>query len=112
MKKTKTLFIILMLGVIVSGCRTVKGNVGEMPSYPFPAREAQFILNGEPIEFEGEFWFPADDTESLLDSEIFLLGEYRGVQFFIEKTDVRPYKRLYTKFGRNKYRYFETRLAK
>ena len=78
-----------------------------MDIYRFPSIEAEWIQNGDPIEFEGELWYPTDGVENLLDSEMYLVGEYRGVQFFIEKTDVRPYDRLYTKFAQNRFRYFQ-----
>ncbi len=44
-----------------------------------------------------------------MDSEVLLLGEYRNVQFFIDKIDVRPYARLYTKFANNQFRFFKKR---
>ncbi len=75
-------------------------------SFDYPIWEAEWIRSGEPIEFEGELWYPSDDTEILLDNEVFLLDEYKGVEFFIEKTDVRPYNNLFTKFGHNKFRIF------
>ena len=55
-----------------------------------------------------------EDTikKSFLDSEVSVVGEYQSVQFFIDKVDVRPYERLYTKFGRNKFRLFEKRTEK
>ncbi len=86
------------------GCNT-------LPTKPDPVRimnwEPSWIRQGQPIIFEGEKWFPQDDVENLLDSELYFLGEYQGVEFFAEKTDVRPYGRLYTKFAKNKYRLFE-----
>ena len=69
--------------------------------------EAEWIQNGQPVEFEGELWFPADAIENLLDSEVYQVGEYKGVQIFVEFADVRPYNRLYTKFAKNKFRFFE-----
>lgn len=71
--------------------------------------EAEWIRNGEPIKFEGALWFPADDVESFLDAEMRLMGEQNGVQFFVDKVDVRPFNRLYTKFDKNKFRFFEKR---
>ena len=109
----KYIFLVLCAMVIlISGCLTSGGNVGELQSYPFPSREAEWILNGEPIEYETDLWYPKDGVENFLDSEVYLLGEYRGVQLFVEKQDVRPYDRIYTKFGRNQYRYFEKRKTK
>ena len=71
--------------------------------------EPEWVHNGEPIEFEGEKWYPTDEVESLLDPEVYLLGEYRGVKFFIDRTDVKPYSRLYTVFGKDRFRAFEKR---
>jgi len=99
----------LFLTLLMMGCKTSTGNVGQLKSYPVPSLEAEWIRNGEPIEFEGDLWYPADGIESLVDSEVYMLGEYRDVRFFIDKRDVRPYNRLYTKFGRNRFRYFKKR---
>src|SRR3989338_4184938 len=89
------------------GCAQAPGNVGNLQSYLVSSVEAQWIRDGEPLEFEGERWYPADGTEGFLDAEVYSLGEYRGVQFFADKVDVRPFERLYTKFGKNRFRYFE-----
>ena len=101
--------VLMSLVLLCAGCTNSSGNVGDMQSYPLPLAEADWIRNGEPIKFEEEFWYPMDDTENFIDAEVHLSGEYRGVQFFVDKKDVRPYNRLYTKFGKNKYRYFEKR---
>ena len=109
MRLKNILGFVFLLSVFLSGCQTTGGNVGRLHSYLTPSVEAEWIRNGEPIEFEGDLWYPRDDIESFLDSEMDLMGEYRGVQFFTDKIDVRPYNRLYTKFGRNKFRFFEKR---
>ena len=99
---------LIVLGILfLAGCSSTSGNVGQVQSYAFTQSEAPWIKNGEPIEFEGAFWYPQDGIEVLLDSEVNFLGEYKGVAFFSDKVDVRPYKRLYTKFGRNQFRYYE-----
>ena len=72
--------------------------------------EAEWILNGEPIQFEEELWYPIDGVESFLDSEMRLMGEYHNIQFFTDKVDIRPYDRLYTKFDKNKFRFFEKKI--
>ena len=82
-------------------------NDGQLQSYPVSAIEAGWIRNGDPIEFEGHKWYPVNDYEVLRDSEVFQIAEYKGVQVFVEKTAVKPYERLYTKFDKNKFRYFE-----
>ena len=104
----------ITMGILVSmlfiiGCQTTSGNVGHMQSYPITSLEAEWIRDGEPIEFEEERWYPADSVEGFLDSEMMLIGTYRDVQLFIDKVDVRPYARLYTKFGRNQFRFYEKR---
>ncbi len=110
MKKHHWIVLGFILGIMVSGCVPTEarsGNVGQVQSFPVPSKEASWIRNGEPIEFEGELWYPVDGIEALQDSEVLLAGEYRGVQFFVDKIDVRPYNRLYTKFDRNAFRFFE-----
>ncbi len=69
--------------------------------------EPGWIREGHPIEFEGEFWYPVDDVESFLDSEMYLVGRFEKTDFFVDRVDIKPYKHLYTKFGRNKYRMFD-----
>lgn len=94
--------------LVITGCGSrIKGNIGQMAVFRIPTDEAEWIRAGEPIEFEGELWYPRDGFDVLIDAEVFLLGEYQGVQFFAQKLDVRPYNRLYTKFGKNKFRAFE-----
>ena len=93
----------------VTGCQSMRGNAGLIGPPPARSLEAQWIRDGEPIKFENGLWYPADGTENFLDSEMLLVGEYRGVPVFVDKVDVRPYDRLYTKFDRNKFRFFEKR---
>ncbi|NLE64573.1 MAG: hypothetical protein GX606_01510 [Elusimicrobia bacterium] len=71
--------------------------------------EPQWIRDGRPVLFEGEPWFPTDDVENLLDSEVYRVFEDQGVPFFVEETDVRPWARLYTRFSKDRYRAFEKR---
>jgi len=97
-----SIFCILLL----TGCQSTGGNVGRLHSYSMTSMETAWIRNGEPIEFEGASWYPQDGVEGFRDSEMHLLGEHRGVQFFADKVDIRPYDRLYTKFDRNKFRFF------
>ena len=96
--------------VSLVGCRNLSsGNDGQMQSYPAPAIEAGWIRNGEPIGYNGQKWFPTDDVENLLDSEVYQVGEYKGIQVFVDKIDAKPYDRLYTKFAKGKFRYYERR---
>ena len=102
--------MITLVGMIFcAGCQTSGGNVGHLQSYPVASIEAEWIRNGEPILFEEEEWYPADSVEGFMDSEMIPVDIYRDVRFFTDKVDVRPYDRLYTKFGRNQFRFFEKR---
>ena len=108
MKKLMILCGVSVLSAALAGCgATGVNNRGMMPTYEFTNLEAEWIRNGEPIAFEGEMWYPQDGIESLTDSEVLQVGEYRELKVFVDKIDVRPFERLYTKFGVNKYRYFE-----
>ena len=93
--------------VFLAGC--VLPQRGDAPSIVDATQltEPVWIRNGEPIVFEAEDWFPMDEVENLLDSEVYQAGTYRDVPFFIEKTDVRPFDRIYTHFSKNRYRAFE-----
>ena len=96
----------LVVVVFLTGCAgTLSG--ANRTRYPFPAVEPDWIRNGDPIVYEDRSWYPQDDIDVLLDSEVYLLGEYNGVQFFAEKADVRPYGKLYTKFDENRYRIYQ-----
>lgn len=97
--------ILVFIIFILSGCISSGEKIAEI--YPWPKIEAEWIRDAEPIEFEDEFWYPVDNIENLLDEEMLLMGEYNSVKFFVEKKDIKPYERLYTKFGPHKYRIFE-----
>jgi len=102
--------LLFMLTGFGGGCASLNaGNDGQVQSYPIPAIEAGWIRNGEPIEYDGSKWFPVNDYEVLQDSEVYQITEYKGVQVFVERIATKPYDRLYTKFEKNKFRYFERR---
>ena len=103
------LFLILAFSAfLAAGCvHGPSGNDGQLQSYPYPVIEAGWIRNGEPVVYDSHQWFAVDDIENLMDSEVYQIGEYKGVQIFVDKTDAKPYDRVYTKFARGKFRYFE-----
>jgi len=110
MKINRAWVFLLLLTGVWGGCASVNnGNDGQVQSYPSPVIEAGWIRNGEPIEYDGHKWYPVNDYEVLQDSEIYQVSEYKGVQVFVEKIATKPYERLYTKFDKNKFRYFERR---
>jgi len=100
--------LLFMLTGFLGGCASVNsGNDGQVQSYIAPVIEAGWIRDGEPIEYDGYKWYPANDYEALQDSEVFQISEYRGVQVFVEKIATKPYERIYTKFDKNKFRYYK-----
>jgi len=109
MRSRSMLTLSLLSAVFAAGC--VNGhtgnNDGQLQSYPYPAVEAGWVRNGEPIEYGGQRWFPVNDVEVLMDSEVTPIGEYKGMQIFVDKIDTKPYDRIYTKFAKNKFRYYE-----
>lgn len=107
MKKNQNILAVFLLAGLTASCSGLSGNSGRLPSYPVPDVEAAWIRNGESLVFEGEKWAPERAVEILSDDEVMIVGEDRGVQIFIEKVDIRPYNRLYTKFARNKFRIFK-----
>ncbi len=101
-------FALVSMFMLGAGCASTGGNTGIVQSYAFASVEPLWVRNGEPVVYDGKKWYPRDDVEILQDSEIFLIGEYRNVQIFVDKLDVKPYERLYTKFGINRYRYYSS----
>jgi hypothetical protein len=93
--------------LLISGCVLSQGEAEKSITSSYPLTEPEWVRNGQPIEFEGTPWYPTDNVEGLLDSEVYQVGEYKGVAFFIDKVDVRPFDRLYTRFAKNRYRAFE-----
>jgi len=100
----KIVMMAILLGL--AGCSHLEQNAGQMAMFQIPEQEAQWIQDGEPIVYEGQQWYPEDRFDVLLDSEVYFKGAYRDVPFFVQKIDVRPYRKIFTKFGRNKFRIF------
>ena len=103
----KKVLFYMMCVVMLGACSHVERNAGSMGKYGVPDMEAQWIRDGEPLVFEGEEWLPQDRFDILMDSEVYFAGEYREVPVFIDKVDVKPYHKIFTKFGRNKFRVFK-----
>lgn len=99
--------VLFMMLLVFAGCAGLRQHdSGLIQSYGSPVIEAAWIRNGQPLIFENHEWYPVDDTETLLDNEVFQVGEYQGVAVFVEKIDARPYDRLYTKFAKGRFRYY------
>ena len=113
LKGNKIVILLAVFGLsfLLAGCQTTGKTANGISFQVSDSSEAQWIRNGEPIEYEGKHWYPVDGIESFLDSEMLLVGEHLGVQYFVDKVDVRPFGRLYTKFDKNKFRFFELRMS-
>jgi hypothetical protein len=108
MRKFLIFSFIILSTIVVSGCSFPKSGDNVMV-VPVPISEPAWIRSGEPIQFEGENWYPTDEVENLMDNELDEAGTYRDVTFFLAKTDVKPFDRIYTRFAKGRYRAFEKR---
>lgn len=110
-KTTKVLvmFVLLATAASLAGCQGAATSIRKDVAFLVPELEASWIRDGQPLIFEDEAWIPTDDIEVLTDKEVYLMGEYKKIQFFVEKADVRPYDRLYTKFAENRFRAYTKR---
>lgn len=95
--------------LILGGCGSSGESAANVMLYKVVSPEPEWIRNGEPVEFESDLWYPLDTVDVLLDSEVVPVGTYRDVEIFTQRLDVRPYSRVYTKFGKNKFRVFESK---
>ncbi len=106
MKKILMAVLFLVTGV-VAGCVMPQRDDNQGLITVTQLTEPVWIRNGEPVSFESEDWFPTDEVENLLENEVFQIGMYRDMPLFVERADVRPFERLYTRFSRNRYRAFQ-----
>ncbi|MFH1202472.1 MAG: hypothetical protein V1674_06255 [Candidatus Omnitrophota bacterium] len=95
---------IIFLGLVIFGC--VSYAPGKFRG-DFPVKEDSWIREGEPLIFENKPWHPTEDIEILLDSEMDLMGVYKNVPFYVEKRQIKPFDRIYSKFGNHRYRMFK-----
>lgn len=100
-------FMLILMCCVLFGCSQTTYNAGTAGKFSIPSVEALWIQEGRPIEFDGKLWYPQDLFDVLVDSELYFKGEYQEVPFFVEKIDVQPYNKIYTKFGRNKFRIYK-----
>jgi hypothetical protein len=76
------------------------------PREKVPA-EPDWIREGQPLVYEGANWLPQRRSEVFAESDLEQVGEYRGVPFFAERADLKPYATLYTTLGPYEYRAFK-----
>lgn len=101
--------VVILMTLTGAGCgmpsRGLDGNV----NVSVVAMEPEWIRNGEPIEMEQTSWYPTDEVERLMENEVVRIGQFRDVAVLVERVDVKPYARLYTRFEKGRYRAFEPR---
>lgn len=103
--KGKCFFLLVMLLALILFAGCAGGAMGRyIRSYPI--READWIRDGKPIIYEGLNWHPTENIENHLDKEMEYVGEFQRVPFYVERRQIKPYNRIYTKFGYHKYRVF------
>lgn len=93
--------LVLMMGL--TGCHSVRSRSNDALNAAQWVEPA-WVRNAEPVEFEGQSWFPTDNVENLLEYEVYQAGVYRDRPFFIDRQDVRPFERIYIRFAPDKYR--------
>ncbi len=98
-RKILSILTMISFSFCLLGCGAEFFRKKEPKMYSFPEVEARWIRLGQPIEFETEQWYPQDSIDIFLDKEVYLIGNYNGIEVFAEQADVRPYNRIYTKFG-------------
>jgi hypothetical protein len=97
------IFLVSLFFIILSGCTSTSGgNYGR----DYALREADWIKEGKPIIFDSRTWNPTEYIENHLDSEMDYVGEFQKVPFYVERRQIKPYNRIYTKFDYHKYRLF------
>jgi hypothetical protein len=107
MKYSHVIMMVVMGAAGLSGCQFPKSGVDPLALTGAPLTEAAWIRNGEPIQFEGENWYPMDEVENLLENEVIQVGVYREVPFYLDRADVKPFDRVYTRFLKNRFRAYE-----
>ena len=103
------LAVVFLLVFAGAGCSLPSRSLDSNVNASTAITEPEWIRNGEPVEIEQASWYPTDEVERLMDNEVFQIGKYKDVPVFIERVDVKPYARVYTRFEKGRYRAFEPR---
>jgi hypothetical protein len=104
MKLVKFLFafsILISLGLIL-GCEVPTAYTRAQ----FAVNEPPWIREGQPIIYNNQNWYPSEEVENFTDGEMEYVATYNDAPFYVEKRQVKPFNRIYTKFGYHKYRIF------
>lgn len=94
---------VLFLAVALSGC--IAGSAGRR-NIDYAIKEAGWIKEGKPIIHDDKSWYATEYIENHLDNEMEYVGEFQSVPFYVERRQIKPYNRIYTKFDYHKYRVF------
>ncbi len=95
--------LVVFLAVVLAGC--IAGSGGRR-NVDYAIKEAGWIKDGKPIIHDNRSWYPTEYIENHLDGEMEYVGEFQSVPFYVERRQIKPYNRVYTKFDYHKYRVF------
>ena len=104
-----SLYMLVIVGwLLFPRCASMGNNSGnEVGGFSYSAVEPSWIRDGELLEFDNQIWYPQDSVDLFTDDEVMPIGKYKEATIFVDKVDIKPYDRLYTKFGKNKFRLFK-----
>jgi hypothetical protein len=105
--RRKQFIIALFLILIFSLAGCAAGYLNKPHDYT--TKEADWIRNGQPITYDNKKWYPTEYIENHLDVEMEYAGEFQKVPFYVERRQIKPFNRIYTKFDYHKYRLFTER---
>ncbi len=95
-----------MLALLIFGFAGCAANQSGALNKDFTTREAGWVKEGKPIIFESRSWYPTEYIENHVDSEMDYVDQFQNVPFYVERRQIKPFDRIYTKFDYHKYRLF------
>lgn len=104
--KARSCILFVLLVFMAVGCAGGQA-VGRRADYAI--KEADWVREGKPVIYENKNWYPSEYIENHLDNEMERIGEFQEVPFYVERRQIKPFNRLYTKFDYHKYRLFIAR---
>lgn len=99
-------FIIFILLFFISSLLGCVAGSSSRRYGDYAMKEADWIKEGRPLINKNNKWYPTEYIENHLDSEMEYVGEFQQVSFYVERRQIKPYNRIYTKFEYHKYRRF------
>ncbi|MEW6008659.1 MAG: hypothetical protein AB1629_03400 [Candidatus Omnitrophota bacterium] len=95
--------LVLFLAIVLAGCA---GSYAARRNIDYAIKEAEWIKDGKPLIYDNKSWYATEFIENHLDNEMEYVGEFQNAPFYVERRQIKPYNRIYTKFDYHKYRLF------